>query len=221
MKATLVRALIASCIAFAGTGQAMATPITSSPSFSLGSLSFDSFGCVIAKGGFQAQPSNCSQIDVATDAGFGGLDFTSNFQAKSLSFDNVLLRYRVSAAGPGISGVQLAFDGSFLGVSVASVTEIVRDAGGREVGRMTVSCSLLGCDQQDPAYGWFDIPLDGIYNELFVTKLINVSAVLGTARLTQVRQGYTLASEVPEPGSLALLGLGLLGAGLARSRKKV
>ncbi|CAH0192543.1 hypothetical protein SRABI118_01533 [Massilia sp. Bi118] len=221
MKTTFVRALIAGCIGFAAMGQAQATPITSTSSLTGGGLVFDNFGCVISKGGFSAKPTNCNQIDVG--AGAGSLDFTSQFKATTLSFDNVLLRYRVSSGGPGISAVQLAFDGSFFGISVASVTETIRDASGKVVGRMTVSCSPLGCDQEDPGYGWFDIPLDGVFDELYITKAINVSAGIGSATITQVRQGFTLDADVPEPGSLALLALGLLGAGAAsrRSRKGV
>jgi hypothetical protein len=218
MKTTLAHALIAACIGFAGMGQALATPITSTSSVASGGLVFDSFGCVISKGGFSAKPTTCNQIDVGASA--GSLDFTSQFKATTLSFDNVLLRYRVSSAGQGISAVQLAFDGSFFGISVASVTETIRDATGKVVGRMTVSCSLLGCDQQDPGYGWFDIPLTGVFDELYITKAINVSAGIGSATITQVRQGFTLAADVPEPGSLALLALGLLGAGAASRRRR-
>lgn len=196
-----------------------AVPITSAPSFAVGGLQFDSFACTISRGGFSStSPANCSQVDVAGSAATGGLDITSNFSAGAASFDLATVSYRVRAA-TSISAIQLAFDGTFGGLSVASVTESVWTAQGQLVGLLTVSCSLAGCDRQDPANGWLDIGLVGVHEELLVTKAISVTGLLGRASIGLVQQGFTTAAaEVPEPGALALLGLGGLAFWRVRRR---
>jgi hypothetical protein len=112
----------------------------------------------------------------------------------------------------------LDFDGFFLGLAIASVTETVKDSHGTIVGFLTVSCATFGCDRQDPPYEQFDIPLTGTYTDLFITKDINVTGVLGFASTSYIHQGYT--AEVPEPTTLALLGSGLLGGGMLGRRKR-
>lgn len=226
MKAALCKTLARLGFTFAAfTAGAMlaapagAVPITSTPSFAVGGLQFDSFGCTLARGGFSSTtPTNCSQVDVAGSATTGGLDITSNFSAGSASFDLATVSYRVRSAA-GISAIQLAFDGTFGGLSVASVTESVWTAQGQLVGLLTVSCSALGCDRQDPANGWLDIGLVGVHQELFVTKAISVTGLFGRASIGLVQQGFTtVAAEVPEPGALALLGLGGLAFWRVRRR---
>ncbi len=195
---------------------ASAVAITSASTLTTNGLTFSNFGCGISKGGIFSTPNNCSQINVATNGMLPGIDITSNFFALPASYDTATLTFQVSAA-TGISAISLGFDGSFAGLSIASVRETVRDAAGNIVGHLFVSCSAVACDTQDPSLELFDIALNGTYNNLFVTKEINVTGAAGIAGIGLVQQGFTVA-QVPEPGSLALLGLGFLAAGGARRR---
>ncbi|WP_296949673.1 PEP-CTERM sorting domain-containing protein [uncultured Massilia sp.] len=197
---------------------AAAVPITSASTLTTNGLSFNNFTCSITKTGVLSQPNNCNQIQVATNGALPGIDITSNFFAFPASMDTATLTFQVSAA-TGISAISLGFDGAFAGLSIASVRETVRDAFGNVVGSLFVSCSVLVCDTQDPSLELFDIALNGTYNTLFVTKEINVTGAAGIATIGRVQQGFTVA-QVPEPGSLALLGLGILAAGGARRRAR-
>jgi hypothetical protein len=149
----------------------------------------------------------------------GGLDITSSFVATPFSFDDTLLSFHVHANQGPITAIELDFDGFFMGLAIASVTETAKDVHGNVVGFLNVSCSNLGCDRQDPAYERFDIPLNGAYTDLYITKDINVTAAGGFAGASYVHQGYVTATQVPEPGSMALLGAGVLGLVLFSPRR--
>jgi hypothetical protein len=188
-----------------------AAPVSSNPSLSVNGLNFGNFGCTVTKGGALAFPNNCSQIDVSTITQPGsGIAFSSGFTAALGSFDDATISYNVSSA-KGISSVGLDFNGTFFGLGISSVTESIY-SGNMLVGFAQVSCGVVGgCNRTD------SISLNGVYNNLFVKKDINVSATLGSAQTSFVDQTFTTAA--PEPGSTALLGSGLLGlAGLMRRR---
>ncbi len=189
--------------------QAAPVAVTTNPSLSVGDLNFSNFSCSVTKGGLLATPNNCGQIKVGaiTQPGMG-IAFTSGFTA-ALGFDDAMLSYNVSS-GAGISSIGLDFNGTFLGLAVSSVTETAF-SNGKQVGFAQVSCSLLGCNQTD------NIALNGVYNNLFIQKDIQVAASLGIAQASYIDQ--TFATAAPEPGSTALLGSGLLAvAGLLRRR---
>ncbi|MBV1799802.1 PEP-CTERM sorting domain-containing protein [Siccirubricoccus sp. G192] len=197
-------------------GSASAIPLVNAPGtvgpISSGGSTFSNIGCIITNAGGLAFPTNCNQIDASTSG--GNLNLASGFTAGFGTFDDALITYQVTSATP-ITSIGLTFNGTFLGLAVASVTETVYSDAARTniVAQVEVSCSLLGCNRSEV------IPLGAGYTTLYVTKDINVSAAdLGLAQISSIGQSFH-TTPVPEPASLALFGLGLLGLGLAGRRQ--
>jgi hypothetical protein len=185
--------------------------VTSNPTLSVAGLSFGDFTCSVTKGGISATPSHCNQINVAAITNPGnGIQFTSGFFAAPLSFDDAALTYNVASAA-GITSVNLDFNGTFFGLAVSSVTESIF-SDGHLLKTASVSCDLAGCNRTD------QISLDGVYHNLHVEKDIYTGAFLGTAQSSIIDQTF---AQTPEPGSIALMGIGLLAAGGLLRRRTV
>ena len=188
---------------------------TISPSLTLSTagLNFNQFSCAVTGEG-SAFPTSCGSLDVQTINHPGnGIQISSGFTAFPSSFSDATIDYHVSS-GAGIHMVGLDFNGTFYGYAISSITETVYNGAGQQVGFAEVSCTkgfLGGCHQTD------NIALNGLFHDLYIQKDIRVSSFLGESQISYVDQTF---SGAPEPSSFALLGTGLLAAGLLRRRAK-
>lgn len=199
------KTLLVTAIAALAPIASYAASITPSPTLSVAGMTFDDFTCSVNGGGFNS-PNRCSQISVNTITNPGnGIQFTSLFSAGPGSFNDAALTYDVSSAA-GISSVGLNFNGTFLGLAVTQVTESVF-SDGHLLKKATVSCETFDCDNDDLST---EISLGGVYNNLHIQKDIETRGLIGYASSSIIDQTFC---QAPEPGSIALMGIGLLGAG--------
>ncbi len=170
-----------------------------------------------------AVPGNLSGITVTpiNSGGLFGLQLSGGMAAICATGTcpttwDLNVSWDVSAATPYlIDGVYLSFNGqaSPLGSSIAQVAETVN-----------VGMNIVGSGNvTSPSPLSIFIPLDGAYPSIRITKDIllvaNINEGVAFATVSDIDQYYRqLGVVVPEPGTYALIGAGLLGLGLLRRR---
>jgi len=133
-----------------------------------------------------------------------GITFNGSFNGNPGTSDDIAISYVVTLSGGGkITDAYLSGDPVVIsGTGSASVVEtLYNNANGNALGTMIISDSTTNVAT---------LSFAGV-TSILVHKDINVDGITGTAKISFVNQGYSIGSTVPEPASLALLGIGMTG----------
>lgn len=226
MNRKFFRALAGVAALTLAAGVASADPLAASTVLTSGPLTFTGFTATINGTGTYT-PTTASAISVsALTTGQPGIQFTGGFDAFGAgSSGDVALNYVVSASpGTKISDIFLGLSGAVLvGYSNVSVLECAYADAAHTMPLDGGNC-LQVTDPPPVLTG--ELALGGNYSTVYVTKDINFNAHSCTdteggcpaqAGLSIIDQRF---STVPEPGTLALFGAGLLGCGLVIARRR-
>jgi len=135
-----------------------------------------------------------------------GISFNGSFNGTPGNSDDIAISYVVTLSGGGtITDAYLSGDPVVIGgTGSASVVEtLYNNANGDKLGTMTISDSTTNVAMISGITG---------VTSILVNKDINVQGLTGTAKISFVNQGFSInGTSVPEPASLALLGIGMTG----------
>jgi hypothetical protein len=146
-------------------------------------------------------------IGFQISGGFAAIPNTPNV-------NDSLLTYTVTSSGPGITSVGLFANGSTSGSGFTEVVESVFTNVNGGAGVFLGQIAVIGA-------GTATLNLGGSFSSLYITKDIqyDVFSTTGTATFSVINQ--TFSQVIPEPASVVMMGLGLVGAiGAVRLRRK-
>lgn len=187
-----------------------------------GNLQFSNFSYTSA--GTVSVPGSAVAVTPVSSGGEVGFQFNAPFSVGGGNSADGTIDYAVTALSGSITDVVLQMAGFFdVNGGTATVDETVQDSGGNTLASL----------------GVFDISFPGgvpanltqstdsanfAANTVFVgnlTKDIAVNGNGGVAGVSQVTNEFSTSSGVPEPGSMMLLGSGLMTlAGYVRRRQR-
>jgi hypothetical protein len=163
-------------------------------------------------------PAALITVTPQTVSGNEGFQFNSGWNVNNAAgggemTEDSLISF--TAAGPGITNLELFFNGSVTGTGSANVTENYC------LGAPLTSCPKGSAGQikvTNPPPGFNDQVFFSPVGSISVSKdiLVDTGEGTGSAMISQVTNNFSS----PEPLSFVLLGSGLLGLGLMRKRIK-
>jgi hypothetical protein len=167
-------------------------------------LTFSNFGYTsTASGTASAFPATSVGVLPFTIANETGISFVAGWSVVSNGILDVAITYTVTApAGEKLTDAVLTITGSATGTGASSVGEtLVNTATGALIGSLTASTS----SPQDT------ITFAGVQSITVTKDLILNGGTDGSASVSVVSQGFSSSGTVPEPTSMALLGIGMAG----------